>query len=65
MIEINRKICDRCGCCVAVCEADCISVFEALIEIDNSKCTGCKKCVWICPLDALAFNDLTSLDKSV
>jgi len=57
MIEINRKLCDRCGCCVAVCEADCITVYESCIEIDDSKCLNCKKCVWICPLDALKMTE--------
>lgn len=53
MIEINKKLCDRCGCCVAVCVADCITVYESCIEIDDSKCVSCQKCVWICPLSAL------------
>ncbi|MDD3043936.1 MAG: 4Fe-4S binding protein [Candidatus Delongbacteria bacterium] len=56
MIIINRKICDRCGCCVSVCEADCISVYESRIEIDHEKCVSCRKCIWICPLDALEFS---------
>ncbi|HQO09181.1 MAG TPA: 4Fe-4S binding protein [Clostridiales bacterium] len=62
MIVIDNKLCDRCGCCVAVCEADCITVYEALIEIDADKCTGCKKCVWICPKDALVYKDKDVLD---
>ena len=55
MIKINKELCDRCGTCVSVCEADCISVFEAYIEIDNDKCVSCKKCVWICPVNALSM----------
>ena len=55
MIEINKNLCDRCGTCVAVCDTDCITVYEAYIEIDNNKCISCKKCVWICPVDALTF----------
>ena len=62
MIVIDYKLCDRCGCCVAVCESDCITVYEALIEIDADKCVGCKKCVWICPKDALVFKDKDVLD---
>lgn len=58
MIEINKKLCDRCGCCVAVCDADCITVYESFIEIDHKKCVQCKKCIWICPLNALSsLND--------
>jgi len=53
MIEINKKLCDRCGTCVAVCPANCISVYEAYIEVEETKCTSCKKCVWICPFGAL------------
>lgn len=55
MIDINKKLCDRCGCCVAVCEADCITVYESYVEIDNIKCVECRKCIWICPLSALSL----------
>jgi ferredoxin len=57
MIEILKNICDRCGTCVSVCEADCITVYEAYIEIDQDKCVKCRKCVWICPVDALKFTE--------
>jgi len=57
MISINKKVCDRCGCCVAVCEADCVTVYESFIEIYHYKCVSCLKCVWICPLEALEYDD--------
>jgi len=53
MVEIKKNLCDRCGTCVAICPANCISVFESYIEIDHSKCLKCKKCTWICPMGAL------------
>ncbi len=56
-IIVKNDICDRCGCCTAVCEADCITVYEPCIEIDDEKCVGCRKCVWICPLEALTVTD--------
>ncbi|MFO7810018.1 MAG: 4Fe-4S binding protein [Candidatus Delongbacteria bacterium] len=59
MIRIKKTKCDRCGCCVAVCPADCITVYEAYIEIDHQKCINCKKCVWICPVDALKSEEDT------
>jgi len=63
MIIINRKVCDRCGCCVAVCEADCITVYESFIEIDHDKCVSCLKCVWICPVDALESDNNKAEDE--
>lgn len=60
MITIDHKKCDRCGCCVAVCEADCITVHESFIEIDQDKCVTCRKCVWICPPGALGYSGADS-----
>lgn len=51
-ILVDKKKCDFCGTCVAVCEPDAIELDEADIEITD-RCTGCLKCKIVCPVGAI------------
>ena len=53
MIIIKNDLCDFCGTCVAVCQADAIELFEARLVIDQEKCTDCLNCVKVCPFEVL------------
>jgi ferredoxin len=53
MIAVDRKKCDLCGTCVAVCPVDAIDVLEAEVLIDEDLCTECLNCVAVCPWGAL------------
>ena len=50
-IIVDKKLCDFCGTCVAVCEPDAIELDEDDIEITD-KCDLCMKCVIVCPVKA-------------
>jgi len=52
-IDYDRKRCDFCGTCVAVCPADAIRLDEADLSIDEDRCVACMACVAVCPLGAL------------
>ena len=53
MISVDRKTCDFCGTCVAVCPVDAIEVLESVVIIDEDTCTQCLNCVAVCPWGAL------------
>jgi len=53
MVEFEPDKCMLCGGCVAVCPADCITVYEAWVDIDNGECTNCGACVKVCPVGAM------------
>lgn len=53
MISVDRKKCDFCGTCVAVCPVDAIEVLESVVIIDEDTCTQCLNCVAVCPWGAL------------
>ena len=57
---IDRRLCDYCGACVAVCPVDCIELKEKEIEIDFEECTVCMNCVYTCPQHIIKENELES-----
>ncbi|UCE39226.1 MAG: 4Fe-4S binding protein [Thermoplasmata archaeon] len=55
MVDLEYDKCMLCGGCVAVCPADCITVYEAWLDLDNNKCTNCSACVKVCPVGAMSI----------
>jgi ferredoxin len=53
-LEVDKKLCDYCGTCVAVCPVDCIELEETNIKIDTETCNLCLNCVHACPLHIIA-----------
>lgn len=53
-IEIDVKLCDRCGCCVVVCPQLAIENREYLVEINQDKCIACQICIKSCPVGAIS-----------
>ena len=52
--SIDKKICERCGKCIAVCR------FEAISDnfvIDPVSCEGCAFCSHICPVQAIRMTE--------
>jgi ferredoxin len=52
-MEIDEKLCDICGACVAVCPVDAISVSEFRVSIDPATCIHCGNCRIVCPAKAI------------
>jgi ferredoxin len=61
MLQVDRKLCDLCGTCVAVCPMDCIELNEFMIQIDQELCTSCMRCIQICPFAALSLSETETL----
>lgn len=57
LIVVDKKACDYCGTCVAVCKPDAITLYEHDIEIDSERCTLCQKCLWVCPVEAMTCRE--------
>ena len=53
MILVDKKKCDFCAACIAVCPPDCITVKEDDLIVENNICIDCNLCVKICPVEAL------------
>lgn len=51
--EFDRKVCKKCGACVAVCPQGAITLVEDGITIDITKCAGCGQCVAACDYGGL------------
>jgi pyruvate formate lyase activating enzyme len=47
------SLCNKCGRCIEVCDAQAISVDDKGVHINRKKCTGCAKCVGVCLPEAL------------
>lgn len=52
-IHFFDRLCDFCGCCVAVCPVDCIALEEIHLRIDFQLCSYCGNCISACPVGAL------------
>lgn len=53
MIVVDKKLCDFCGTCVAVCDSDAIDLFYEDIRINAKRCIECLKCTQVCPIGAV------------
>jgi NAD-dependent dihydropyrimidine dehydrogenase PreA subunit len=53
LVEIDSQVCDRCGCCVAICPHLAIEISEYLVVINQEKCLACQICVKSCPVGAI------------
>jgi ferredoxin len=53
-IEVDRRRCDLCGACVAVCAPLALRICGETLSYDAAECTACGDCVIVCPLEALA-----------
>ncbi len=53
LILVNRDRCGICGCCVAVCPPNAITLHDAYLAVNNETCTECLKCIPVCPTHAL------------
>lgn len=53
IVEIDLKVCDRCGGCVAICPELAIDISEYLVMINQEECTACQMCVKFCPVGAI------------
>ena len=49
------SLCNKCGRCVGVCDAQAISVDDKGVRINRKRCTNCGKCVEVCTPGALKF----------
>ncbi len=54
MVELNKKQCDECGTCVAVCRENALIIVLSL-EIKTDRCIKCGRCVKVCPFGALVL----------
>jgi MinD superfamily P-loop ATPase len=52
--SIDRKICQRCGKCIAACRFDAIS--DSFV-IDQVSCEGCSFCSHVCPVQAIQMKE--------
>ncbi len=51
-ILLDRKKCNLCGTCLAICPTGAARLSEEQITIDRKACKGCGKCVEVCPNEA-------------
>ncbi len=56
MLQIYRERCAYCGCCVAVCPADALTLAETCLVVDETRCTDCGTCLTACPTGALTLD---------
>jgi pyruvate formate lyase activating enzyme len=61
-VEHRDFLCNKCGRCIDVCDAQAISIDDKGIHINRKKCTNCAKCVEVCIPEALK---LMGEEKSV
>jgi ferredoxin len=52
-LSVDSSLCSGCRKCVAVCNADAITIISNKAVIDPTKCIKCYKCVDACPYDAI------------
>jgi MinD superfamily P-loop ATPase len=57
MIEIDPRLCDLCGACVAVCPENCLDLEAYRLLLIRELCTGCRLCEYACPLEAISWNN--------
>jgi MinD superfamily P-loop ATPase len=52
-VEVDRRRCDLCGACVAVCAPLALRLEGETLAYDAAACTACGDCVITCPVEAL------------
>jgi ferredoxin len=52
-LSVDPGLCSGCRKCVAVCNADAITIVSNKAVVDPTKCNQCFKCVDACPYDAI------------
>ena len=53
-LSVDQGRCSGCRRCIAVCNADAITIMANKALIDPTKCTKCSKCLDVCPYDAIS-----------
>ena len=53
MILIDDKLCDICGTCAGVCEANAILIERDRIKVEPERCVMCGDCITVCPVRAI------------
>ncbi|HUV87414.1 MAG TPA: 4Fe-4S dicluster domain-containing protein [bacterium] len=56
-VEIDRRRCDLCGACVAVCAPLALRIEGETLAYDAAACTACGDCLITCPVEALAATE--------
>ena len=56
MLQVNRDRCAYCGCCVAVCPENALTLDETRLTVDEAHCVACGMCLTACPTGALALD---------
>ena len=56
-VEIDRRRCDLCGACVAVCAPLALRVEGDMLAYDAAACTACGDCLITCPVEALTAEE--------
>jgi len=57
MIQIDQKLCDKCGTCAGVCPVNVITISRTQISINHKECIDCRRCTWVCPVHALTSKE--------
>ena len=52
-LSVDQGMCTGCRKCLAVCNADAITIVSNKAVVDPTKCIQCWKCVDACPYDAI------------
>jgi ferredoxin len=52
-LSVDPSLCSGCRKCVAVCNADAITIVSNKAVVDPTKCNQCWKCLDVCPYDAI------------
>lgn len=52
-LSVDQNLCSGCRKCIAVCNADAITIVSNKAVVDPTKCIQCWRCVDACPYDAI------------
>lgn len=58
--RIPSKACVACGCCIAVCPVQAITITSGCYaKVDTDTCIGCGKCSKECPASIIYIEETT------
>ena len=63
MIFIDDKLCDICGLCAGVCEANAILIERDRVNVDPELCVMCRACISVCPVNAIKEDERVHLRR--